>query len=172
MKKTARIVSMFLTKDPGHGRVRSRLFILPFTVLLLFSSQSFSFAGSATWQLNPTTGDWNTAGNWSPMTVPNGSGDIATFATSNQTDVSISADTEVNRIVFPPGADAFTISVLPLGSRGDYGNILTLSGSGISNDSGRDQHFVINGDVLSGFPAIGFTGQATAGNQTIFTFIA
>ena len=30
-------------------------------------------AGSATWDLNPGSGDWNTATNWTPATVPNGS---------------------------------------------------------------------------------------------------
>jgi hypothetical protein len=27
-------------------------------------------AGSATWNLNPTGGDWNTAANWTPATCP------------------------------------------------------------------------------------------------------
>ncbi len=45
-------------------------------------------AGSATWDLNPTSGDWNTAANWTPMTVPNGPADIATFALSELTTVS------------------------------------------------------------------------------------
>lgn len=37
-------------------------------------------ADSTTWDLNPTSGDWNTAANWTPTTVPNGPTDIATFA--------------------------------------------------------------------------------------------
>ena len=60
-------------------------------------------AGSATWDLNPGSGDWNTAANWTPMTVPNGPADIATFALSNTTSVSISANTEVNGITFTSG---------------------------------------------------------------------
>jgi DNA-binding beta-propeller fold protein YncE len=39
------------------------------SVLLLFLASSVTDAGSATWNLNPTTGDWNTAGNWTPATV-------------------------------------------------------------------------------------------------------
>jgi len=31
-------------------------------------------AGSSTWGLNPASGDWNTATNWTPATVPNGVG--------------------------------------------------------------------------------------------------
>jgi len=34
--------------------------------------------------LNPGSGDWNTAANWTPMTVPNGSADTATFALSSR----------------------------------------------------------------------------------------
>src|SRR6266480_5254899 len=60
-------------------------------------------ASSATWDLNPGSGDWNTAANWTPMTVPNGPADIATFALSNTTDVSISENTEVNGITFTSG---------------------------------------------------------------------
>jgi hypothetical protein len=53
-------------------------------------------AGSATWDLNPGSGDWNTAANWTPMTVPNGASDTATFSLSNTTNVSISANAEVS----------------------------------------------------------------------------
>src|SRR5438093_10763619 len=67
-------------------------------------------AGSAAWNLNPTSGDWNTAANWTPATVPNGPSDTATFAVSNTTDVSLSTDTEVNGIVFSAGGSAFAVS--------------------------------------------------------------
>lgn len=125
-------------------------------------------AGSATWSSTPGTGDWNTAGNWTPTTVPNGAGDTATFATSSQTAVSISADTTVNGIAFPAGADAFSITVLPAGACCGFGNILTVSGSGISNESGRDQRFVLRRTFREGVPAIDFTGSATAGRRTFF----
>src|SRR6266516_194467 len=71
-------------------------------------------AGSATWDLNPGSGDWNMAANWTPMGVPNGPADIATFGLSNTTDVSISADTEVNGIIFTPAAtNPYTITASP-----------------------------------------------------------
>jgi hypothetical protein len=54
---------------------------------LLVSTASSSFAGSATWKKSPATNDWQTASNWTPRTVPNGPGDTATFASSNQTGV-------------------------------------------------------------------------------------
>ena len=97
--------------------------------LLLLIPNVPARAGSATWNLNPTNGDWNTAANWTPPTVPNGPGDIATFATSNQAAISLSADTEVNEIVFAPGAAAFTITASALAD-------LTFSGAGVTNNSG------------------------------------
>ncbi|MBA3960494.1 MAG: autotransporter-associated beta strand repeat-containing protein [Chthoniobacterales bacterium] len=36
-------------------------------------------AGSATWSLTPQSGDWYTAANWVPETVPNGPNDVATL---------------------------------------------------------------------------------------------
>jgi hypothetical protein len=62
---------------------------------LIFLLATFGQAGSATWDLDPISGDWNTAANWTPNGVPNGRADIATFGLSNTTDVSISANTEV-----------------------------------------------------------------------------
>src|SRR2546425_13164045 len=82
-------------------------------LLLLLSTYSTAFAGSATWKTNPGSGDWNTAANWTPATVPNGPVDIATFAFSNITNVSVSAEIEVDSIVFTSGASAFTITVSP-----------------------------------------------------------
>jgi len=54
--------------------------LLAATWLVLASSQSEALAGSATWNLNPTNEDWNTAANWTPMTVPAQPSDIAADA--------------------------------------------------------------------------------------------
>src|SRR3954466_13002240 len=75
------------------------------------------YAGSATWNLNPTSGDWNKAANWTPNTIPNGSSDTATFATSSITVASISATTEVNSVIFNSGASDYTITDSGLSSR-------------------------------------------------------
>ncbi len=83
--------------------------LLP-ALVLLFSLQP-AYAGSATWNLNPTSGDWNTAANWTPATVPNAATDTATFATSNTTNVTQSAFTTLDGITFAPGASAFTIGI-------------------------------------------------------------
>src|ERR1041384_764734 len=81
--------------------------------LILFAAMSLQSlqGGSATWNLHPISDDWNTAANWTPNTVPNGPNDIATFEASSQTDVTISRSTEVNELIFSPGASGFTINV-------------------------------------------------------------
>jgi hypothetical protein len=41
---------------------------------LIFLIPTAAYAISAQWNLNPISGDWNTAENWMPKTAPNGSG--------------------------------------------------------------------------------------------------
>jgi len=127
---------------------------------LLLSTASSSLAGSATWKQSPTSGEWFTAANWTPRTVPNGPADTATFASSNQTSIDIVFDTEVNGIVFKPGASAFTIATNP-----QVSPTVTISGLGITNNSGILQNFVIN----PGGAQILFLNSATAGSLTAFT---
>ena len=129
-------------------------------VVFLFSCFTRSAsAGSATWNLNPTSGDWNTAANWTPAVVPNGSADVATFGVSNLTAVSTSADTTVGSIVFNPGASAYTITTSTgLGLHFD---------AGITNNSGVAQTFVNTGGAYD-FSFAGFS-TSTAGTETFFT---
>jgi autotransporter-associated beta strand protein len=122
----------------------------------MFVLPVLAYADSAQWNLNPTSGDWNTAENWTPMTVPNGPADIATFDFSNTPSVSISADTEVNAIAFSSGAtNPYTITASP-------GFTLTISGLGITNNSGIAQTFI------TAFGAqLLFSNTSTAGSSTI-----
>src|SRR5438105_4152619 len=118
---------------------RARAFHLMIKTVLLLAfvfalTNQCAFAGSATWNLSPTSGDWNTAANWTPATVPNGIADTATFDVSNQTAVSVSASTTVDGIVFNPDASAFTVSASPTLP-------MTFSGVGITNNSGVIQNF-------------------------------
>src|SRR6266480_2840274 len=144
-------------------RHRARILLSGAAVLtLLFSAASSSFAGSATWKASPATGDWNTATNWNPATVPNGTGDTATFASSNITGVSLSQSTAVDGVVFNAGASAFTIDT-------GAGLLLGFFGVGITNNSGIRQNFVAAVDGPSKFGIIDFTNGATAGSLTAFT---
>jgi len=81
----------------------------------MFLIPTVTYAISAEWDLDPMSGDWNTAENWKEDEVPNGPADIATFGLSNTNNISISADTEVNGIVFTsPFADAYRDAKLSL----------------------------------------------------------
>src|SRR5262245_38774993 len=133
--------------------------VLVASLLLIVGQHANS--GSATWNLNPTNGDWNTAANWTPQTVPNGPSDTATFGLSNAAALSLSSSTEVNGIVFGSGANGFTISIT-------LNNIFTLTGFGLTNDSGWTQQCVTAGAPI-GFGEIEFTNNATAGDMNAFT---
>jgi autotransporter-associated beta strand protein len=137
------------------------ILIVCFVVLNLGAVMSAEAASSA-WNLDPASGDWNTATNWTPEGVPNGSGDTATFDVSNITGVSVSANTEVDGIVFNAGVSAFTVTASPTLT-------LTISGVGITNNSGIAQNFVaaVDGDFHLG--VIVFENGATAGSDTFFT---
>lgn len=132
----------------------------PIQLAFLIALQS-AFAGSAIWNLDPTSGDWNAAANWMPNAVPDGPEDTATFELSSVTDISVSANTEVNGIIFNSGASAFTITVNP-------GQTLALTGIGITNSSGVTQTFVSDVDVEGNMGRIRFTNSATAGDGTRF----
>jgi autotransporter-associated beta strand protein len=133
---------------------------LPALVLLL-SIQS-SYAGSATWNLDPTNGaDWNTATNWTPNTVPNAPADLATFSLSNHPTPTLSAPVALSEMIFTPGASAFTINF-------KRGRSLNLYGAGITNNSGIAQNFAV--DLFRGVAAqVVFHNSATAGNGTVFS---
>jgi autotransporter-associated beta strand protein len=129
--------------------------------VLLLSIQS-SHAGSATWLATPATGDWNTAANWTAGGPPNGPADTATFDFSNVSGVSLALNTEVNGILFNTGGSALTITASPMFT-------LTISGMGITNNSGTTQSFVSAVDTANNLGTIAFTNSATAGSLTAFT---
>src|SRR5258708_7056573 len=101
----------------------------------------------ATWNLNGT-GDFNTAGNWTPNTVPGGT---AFFGTSNQNNISFSASTTIGGWTFNSGASAYSLT--------NSGLILDFSGAGI----------VINGGsaAITNFGLLNFNNSSTAGSTTI-----
>jgi hypothetical protein len=140
----------------------NRLIVAAICCLLTFLVPSVTYAISAQWDLDPISGDWNTPVNWRPNGVPNGPADTATFGLSQTTDVSISANTEVNSIIFTPAAtNPYTVTA-------NAGLTLTISGVGITNNSGTTQNFVTAVDGAGNFGRISFTNSATAGTA-IFT---
>ena len=129
--------------------------------LLFFLSIQTSYPGNATWNPNPSSGDWNTATNWTPAIVPNGPNSTAAFAVSDTTSVSLSANTEVSSIVFNQDASPFTITASPISN-------LTMSGAGILNNSANVHNFVSVVDATGQGGTINFTNNASAGRLTSF----
>ncbi|HEY2714575.1 MAG TPA: autotransporter-associated beta strand repeat-containing protein [Chthoniobacterales bacterium] len=131
------------------------------TSLLIFVSQ-LALGGSATWNLNPVSGDWNTAANWTPNTVPNGPSDVASFATSNIASISLSAGVAVDSIVFDPTANTYDITVSPA-------HPLTFTGVGVTNNSASLQGFVAQSGAAGGIGYLTFLGNTGAGRLTSYT---
>lgn len=130
---------------------------------LLLGSNGAARAGSATWDLNPASNNWNTAANWTPDTVPNGPSDTATFEMSNRRNLFITAPTTLDGIVFAANASPFLITVAAPVS-------LFISGVGVTNNSGVIQNFLTNTDRARNQATITFVGSATAGDATYTNF--
>src|SRR5437763_14725839 len=126
---------------PSFRRFRARPpCLLFFGAITLWLTARELTAGTATWSTAPFSGDWNTAANWNPATVPNASSDTATFGQTNNATVTLSASVEVNGILFGSGASACSINApAPL--------ILTISGLGVTNNSGLNQNLVTGGSA-------------------------
>jgi autotransporter-associated beta strand protein len=137
--------------------VRTRDLCVVVIALALLAPLYGARAGSATWKASPPNGDWNTATNWNPATIPNEASDIATFRSSSITNVLVSANVDVDSVVFDSGASAFTIRVEP-------SVILTISGTGISNNSGTTQTIATTNSANGNGSTVFFTNAASAGN--------
>lgn len=136
-------------------KIRLAIFLILLSSFILDAQ-----AGSATWNASPTSGDWNTATNWTPATVPNGPSDVATFASSTTTAISISSATEVNGITYNSGGSSFNIT--------PNGNVvLTISGVGITSQSAVIQKFSTS--TKDPNSEVRFTNSASAGSSASFT---
>ena len=133
--------------------------------VLLLTAQ-ISLAGSATWLLSPQDSAWENANNWTPGGPPNGPSDIATFAQSSQTGIGISTSQEVNSIKFNSDAASFTLSVPPNG----VGGVLTISGTGVINDSSVLQTFEIRGQLIFNNASTAATAQMRIVNDVKFYY--
>ena len=131
-------------------------------------------AGSATWNLNPVTNQWNDPQNWTPITVPYGENDVATFETSNVTDVMLGvtpngdAGNVVGSIVFPPTASVYTITMSAVYGQTSY---IAFNGAGIINKSGITQNLVAanSGTAPIDSARIYFDNSSSAGENIVIT---
>lgn len=85
------------------------------------------------------------------MTVPNGPSDTATFTTSNRTEISLSADTQLDGMVFGQGTSLFTITQSSF-------RTVTISGSGITNTSNSE---IVHNFIVSSQSNLEFINTAT-----------
>jgi fibronectin-binding autotransporter adhesin len=104
---------------------------------------------SSTWLLNPGSGVWNTAANWTPATVPTLT---ATFGASNTTNLTFSSLAAIGALQFNSGAPAYSFNL--------SGFFLTI-GTGIVNNSSNAPAFT-GGNLL-------FSISGSAANATITT---
>src|SRR5580765_5310776 len=116
-----------------------------FITVLFVVTAPHIHAGSATWQSNPVSNDWNNPANWSPNTVPNGPSDVATFMASSVTNISIPGTVELDSMFFDFNTSpSYTFTLIPATGEAS----LTFSGSGISMGvSTPTQNFVVSTDA-------------------------
>jgi autotransporter-associated beta strand protein len=121
----------------------SALCMAPFLAALPAAAQN------ATWLNAPASGNFNTAANWSPATVPTGT---AFFDTSGTTALSFSLNASLSGWTFNAGASAYTFSNF---------EILQFNGAGI----------VINGGsaTITNHNNLIFRNASTAGSATIIS---
>ena len=135
-----------------------------FACATFLCAASSAFAGSAAWNLNPSSGDWNTAANWTPQTVPNSTTDIATFDASNVTNLLVNFGSVINvdSVVFDSAAPPYTITL-------DVSN-LKLNGTGFVNNSGSIQSVSIP-EARRLSRCMFFYNSASAGNMTSYSTV-
>jgi autotransporter-associated beta strand protein len=128
------------------------------SAVFLAASLQTARAGSATWNVNPISNNWNVAGNWTPATIPNSATDVATFDVSNISSITPQFQSEnyLAEMVFNPGASAYTFNISE--------QELLFWGAGVINNSGVTQTFLISqGHFLE------FFGTGTGGNNVDYT---
>ena len=151
---------------PGELSFKSIITHALLLPLLLCLSVNSTMAGSATWNANPTSSNWNTAANWTPATVPNGPSDSATFTTSNVTDISIEGEIELEALALSRFSSTYTFTVASVDASTAS---LTFSGSGIQRGYYFPlENFVAATNAAGGRGVIKFTNDAYAGDKNVF----
>lgn len=110
-------------------------------------------AFSQTWVSVPSSGDWDTAANWTPATVPALATDTAVFNTSSTTAVTLNAGHLLDGITFNGGASSYLITNTVS---------LYLEGAGFVNNSGAAQTVLNNGSMF-------FEFSSSAGSVSLIT---
>jgi len=135
--------------------------LFPVFCLSLGLAAAQSFAGSATWSATPIDGDWFTAANLTPATVPDGYPDTATFAVSNVTNVVFSDFAIIDKLRFAFGASPYLLTINPQ-------RILALKTGGIINRSQINQTVFVSADTGGESGMLVFKHGASAGSQVTY----
>jgi len=155
---------IILKSGPISAAIRGMKRLFPLIYALTCLIVAHSFAGSATWNVNPISRDWNTAENWTPNTVPTSATDIATFNTSAVRKITLTIPFSISinylaSMIFNPGADSFSFHVVRAQN-------VQINGDGIVNNSGKVQEF-----VLSAGGSIYFNNTASCGDLTNYAVV-
>jgi autotransporter-associated beta strand protein len=155
---------------PTHARLKCRIAALLATTALVAVAAllpGVARALDATWLANPNpAGDFNTATNWSPPSVPTGT---AFFGTSSVTGLSFSApDTTIGGWTFNSGTAYSFTSNHDLTFNG--AGIVIFLGSASMTNNGTLQFVntsTAGGASITNNSSLGFFNTSTAGNATI-----
>jgi subtilase-type serine protease len=142
-------------RSPGH-RIRRHVATLLAGVCL---APLGAYAQDATWLINPASGNFNSASNWTPATVPTGT---AFFGTSTQTSLNFSSNTTLGGFTFNADAPGYAFGV---GGSGPSVS-LTFNGAGIVNNSPNTPQFHVGSPVVNGY-VLNFRNASTAGNAAM-----
>ena len=148
--ENASIAAPLALRGLRRGEVRAHLVATTAVAALLAATSAH--AQDATWQINPGSGDFNTAGNWRPATVPTGTASFGISTIPNLT-FNLGAANSVNNFIFDNLAPVYSFSLAALSS-------LTFTGAGI--------FAAPNGVQITTSPLsnLVFTNNSTAGTAT------
>ena len=135
-----------------------RAHLLTTTAAVALLAATSAHAQNATWNTTPSSGDFNTAANWTPATVPTGT---AFFGASNTTSITFQPfiTTSIGTMQFNPGAPAYSFSTFP----GLFTSI-SITGTGIVDGSSNAPTFIVNNQA-----SLFFRNGSTAGDAIIIT---
>ena len=142
------VVALRIVKDRfGAGRGLRAALLASSALASTLPAAEPALAQDATWLASPGTGDFNTAANWTPGTVPSGT---AFFGTSSMTALSFSSFTTVGGWTFNAGSSNYS-----------FGNsqVLIFTGAGIDIQGGSAS--------ITNNGALDFSATSTAGSASI-----
>src|ERR1700730_4824539 len=148
-----RVFGRFCT---GGGAMRAHLLTTTAAVALLAALPAR--AQDTTWLVNPGSGNFNTAANWTPATVPTGT---AFFGASNTTSITFQpfTTTSIGALQFNPGAPGYSFSTFPA-----LFTSISITSAGIVNSSSNAPTFIVNNQAN-----LFFRNTSSAGDAIIIT---